>query len=144
MASVIESHGKIHDFQMKSTGLRETMPHLLTLRSSSPCCWDRILWKGLAQVHTGTYIPVAKKMQPVTWSRQAQQATIHSHVTINATSAQLIISSHRRRNEVQQQWNSLSRDRLPASLWPLAIIFLRFHESCSVHNQALRLQVCGL
>lgn len=40
----------IHCLQMRSTGLMVRMLHLLILRSSSPCCWDRTLWKGWEQV----------------------------------------------------------------------------------------------
>lgn len=58
-------------FQMRSTGLREKMLHLLTLRTSSPCCSGRILWRGWVQVQNGG----VEKAWHSQWLGQSQTAS---------------------------------------------------------------------
>lgn len=136
---------------MRSTGLREKMRRLLTLKNSSPYCSDRTLWRGWAQVQTWKEQRNCSAAHNLVRERQEQRAAINPPLAVSATSALLIIPSHQGRN-----WGHPPAERFTP--WPpnlllfdqlqLLFYFIFFlsstHESASVHDQALSVWLCGL
>lgn len=131
---------------MRSTGLREKMRRLLTLKNSSPYCSDRTLWRGWAQVQTWKEQRNCSAAQNVVRGRPKQQAAINSAAAVSATSALLIILSHQGRN-----WGHPRAERFipwPPNLYSLIncnfFFFSSTHKSASMHDQALSVWFCGL
>lgn len=142
---ICDSHSCLVCFQTRSTGRREKMLLLSTLRSWSPCCSGRILWSGWALVRWNTKRKREKEGKNPTHgtagnsvrARQTQRATINSHVTAGATSVLLISLSRQGRN-----WGTAEQFILwPPHLFPLINLQLfpsPVCESGSMHDQAPR------